>query len=305
MAIRVPSRTKQRRYGYVRVPEVVPEPPACPLLLSPSDGGTLETQTTATLEWGNVTGSIYNIYIWATSDPEPASPVDTTSLTEYAASSLSASTSYFWKITSVSNGLESVGCETRTFTTAAEEQGALCDDLPGINAILAGDFSYNEPIGDEFLPAGWNNPAAVQDGTITIVAESGSVTCPIPAGARYKAIEDQERIPRSGSTLTITYSANENPATDSAYHYDIVILVQEANSTATNITLQIEVASSIVASVVMNVPLANVSGGLLRSAKAVLIKYLVAQGEVLPSEVTLTKIAGDYIANNTYPFTAD
>lgn len=130
MAIRVPSRTRQRRFGYVHLTPLV-----CPVLSSPADEATVAGQTSATLSWAQTDGATsYNVYVWATAGSEPSSPTaNTTSLT-YNATGLSAETGYTWRVNPLRGTDEKTGCEERQFTTAS-------DNDVEVNYTGAGDDS--------------------------------------------------------------------------------------------------------------------------------------------------------------------
>lgn len=105
-------------YGYVHpAPSALP---ACPLLLSPADGaveiGELNTGAVAVVfMWGMVAGVTYRFYldgdlVYTSPDDEPGLQIG----------ELDFSTTYTWEVRSVINGVESSGCEVRTFTTIPE-----------------------------------------------------------------------------------------------------------------------------------------------------------------------------------------
>lgn len=110
MAIRVPSRTRQRPYGYVNRYSI-----ACPLLTTPDDEEV--TENSVTLVWGGVTGAaVYYVYVWA--DEESDVPLASTSATSYELSGLTPGVAYTWRITAENHRGESDGCGTRTFEVA-------------------------------------------------------------------------------------------------------------------------------------------------------------------------------------------
>lgn len=114
MAIRVPSRTRQRAYGYVQAGG-----PACPVLQEPENQGIADSAT-PTLRWSAVPGAVtYNIYIWQEdeTEPDPISIADTA----YVATGLTRGLTYRWRATAVNEKGESSNCSYGNFGTA---QGA-------------------------------------------------------------------------------------------------------------------------------------------------------------------------------------
>ena len=111
MAIRVPSRTRQRKYGYVERGDGDnsddPRFIGCPTLIAPENDAFV-LQTTATLVWSSVEGATsYNVYFWEEGDPEPA-PINMTGNSydvdvEYGVT-------YLWRVTAVNDFGESSGC---------------------------------------------------------------------------------------------------------------------------------------------------------------------------------------------------
>lgn len=112
MAIRVPSATTQRAYGYVEGRAL-----ACPVQLQPTSGTTLPTSTSATLEWGAVVNAkTYRVYLWEASEVEPAAYTAETASTTYTASGLVPGATYRWRVTAFSVFGASSGCGDGSFT---------------------------------------------------------------------------------------------------------------------------------------------------------------------------------------------
>lgn len=110
MAIRIPSRKRLDKYGYVQRGDGSAGGPldvACPTLISPTNGEFV-LQEQVTFSWGNVNGATsYNFYLWEEGDEEPA-PVNTTSLTY--STTLAFGTTYRWRVNTVNDFGESSGC---------------------------------------------------------------------------------------------------------------------------------------------------------------------------------------------------
>lgn len=303
MAIRVPSRTKQRRYGFVRVPPVVvppepePEPPVCPVLSSPLNGSTLETQTTATLQWEAVAGAdTYNVYIWITAGVEPDQPTANVAVLTYEASDLIAETGYSWKITAVSDGLESEGCGARTFSTAAEEVVYGCqlnvDNYRNNGATYnAGTFVWGGNVNDTTF---WNSTSATQ----TWIRELGALedlggTCS-ESSSLYSANETLEVIAGSGSTFTfdvndpapVAYTANN-------YRPYIAMFIGFFNAAGASrtITVNARVNGVTSASVNLTVP---VNGG-LSGIRAAMVVFRLDEGAVFPIVESVEEISAQVV----------
>lgn len=104
MAIRVPSKTQQRRYGYVERGLPVA---ACPVILEPISGS-VTAQASVSFRWNAVSGATsYNIYVWLATDNEPQ-PVNVSGV-EYQ-TTLSLGATYRWRVTAVNDYGESSGC---------------------------------------------------------------------------------------------------------------------------------------------------------------------------------------------------
>lgn len=126
MSIRVPSRTRLEKYGYVqRGDEGGPLDVACPTLIEPANGAFV-LQENVSFAWGDVNGATsYNFYLWESDAPEPQ-PINTTSLS-YSAT-LTFGTAYRWRVNAVNDFGESSGCT----------YGLVFPDLPD------GKSGYNE-----------------------------------------------------------------------------------------------------------------------------------------------------------------
>lgn len=94
--------------------------PACPVLTFPDNGSPLDDPTQVTLTWAAPSDATsYKVYVWVDGQSQPATPTATTTDTFYLASGLAADTTYRWLIDAVNTVGDSVGCGSRTFTTAA------------------------------------------------------------------------------------------------------------------------------------------------------------------------------------------
>lgn len=136
MAIRVPSRTRLEKYGYVGERVL-----GCPTLIQPDNGESIITPTTASLAWSSIEGAkTYRVFIWPSSQDEPEDFTAETTATGYLATGLSPSTSYTWKIIAFSVFGTSVGCGTSTFTTTGTPS---CPNLifPNDSAVTNGATS--------------------------------------------------------------------------------------------------------------------------------------------------------------------
>lgn len=95
--------------------------PSCASISSPQNGATLSTQTTATLNWGNVANATsYDVFLW-TGTTAPATATATTTTNSYSASGLLAATNYQWYIVPKNATGAATGCDTSnlsSFTTA-------------------------------------------------------------------------------------------------------------------------------------------------------------------------------------------
>lgn len=126
MAIRVPSRTRLEKYGYVTGGETGgPLDVPCPTLISPANDAFI-LQENVTFSWAAVSGATsYNFYVWEEGAPEPQ-PINTTSLTY--STTLEFGTNYRWRVNAVNDFGESSGCT----------YGLVFPDLP------PGKSGYNE-----------------------------------------------------------------------------------------------------------------------------------------------------------------
>lgn len=109
MAIRVPSRTRLEKYGYVERGDGSGGPldVGCPVLIAPADSS-FELQEAVTFTWQAVDGATsYNFYLWASDAAEPT-PINTTSLTY--STTLTFGITYRWRVTAVNDFGESSGC---------------------------------------------------------------------------------------------------------------------------------------------------------------------------------------------------
>lgn len=111
MAIRVPSRTRLRKYGYVERGDADGGGalgPACPVLIYPAQNGLVATAT-PTLTWNAVDGATsYNLYLWLDGEEPPAVPVNVTTTSQQVV--VEFGYDYHWRVTAVNDFGESSGC---------------------------------------------------------------------------------------------------------------------------------------------------------------------------------------------------
>lgn len=129
MAIRVPSRTRQRAYGYVAMGQL-----SCPVLISPADAAVLQAEGVdpidVELEWGAVDGAAsYHVYL--STNGSALTLVATTSETTHTLSDLALNGSYSWRIIAANPLRESSGCGTRSFSTLPAATIVEIFDEPG------------------------------------------------------------------------------------------------------------------------------------------------------------------------------
>jgi dienelactone hydrolase len=95
--------------------------PVCATNLNPTNGSTLGSQTSVTLNWSAVaTASSYDVYLW-NGNPATLTPVANVAATSFTANGLLPGTSYNWYIIPKNNAGPATGCDTSskwTFTTA-------------------------------------------------------------------------------------------------------------------------------------------------------------------------------------------
>ncbi len=155
--------------------------PSCPAGPAPPDAA-MGVSTSATLTWSAVSGaSSYDLYFGATSPPPLASNVSTPS---YAPGTLSASTTYYWKIVPKSACGDAAGCVEWSFTTCAPPPCASApspaDASTGVSTTptltwgpIGGASSYdvyfgtapNPPLAVNMPTPGYT-PAALANGTV-------------------------------------------------------------------------------------------------------------------------------------------
>jgi hypothetical protein len=128
-------------------------PPAAPTLPSPSDGST-GVSTTPTLGWGaGAVGTTYNVAIGQTNPPTQV--VTGLSSPAYAPSTLAANTTYYWRVTTVSNGYSTAG-SIWSFVTGTGSGGSSAPEV----VIYASDIPSSNvhgawtPIADSTAAAG-------------------------------------------------------------------------------------------------------------------------------------------------------
>lgn len=91
----------------------------CPLLTAPAHASVLLSSTQASLAWIDVAGAdSFDVFLWKTSQIEPTYPLVSVVPMTYLARGLSPQTQYTWRIIARFADLKSIGCGTRTFTTA-------------------------------------------------------------------------------------------------------------------------------------------------------------------------------------------
>lgn len=202
--------------------------------------------------------------------------------------------------------VSSQNCTGRSFTTASV--AVLCDTSETLTAYLSGDWEYVEGSGSVTTgPPGWNDPTLVQNAVYDLkTAPPGSGSCNITPIVRFRAVEDEVKIPRSGSTLTINFTEADGPLVDSVYYHSIFILAQQAQTTATDITVIVEVDGSPLDTRIVTVPAAVVAEGTFRQGKAVMVRVLVPAGDLFPSTAEILVIPGDYVADAiVYPMVGE
>lgn len=140
MAIRVPSRTRQRAYGYVEATSGIVRL-ACPVLVSPSANATLTATDSVTLEWSAMDDADqYHVYLWESDSEEPDAPNVTTQDTSYDFGGLSEDTTYSWKVLATNGQATSTGCGAREFTTANVLLFLLINENSGAVLLTEGGF---------------------------------------------------------------------------------------------------------------------------------------------------------------------
>ncbi len=93
--------------------------PGCSQNSAPVDGSTLTTQTTATLNWGAVSGaSSYDIYLY-TGSTIPTTPTANITGLSYNASNLQAGVTYIWYVVPKNASGSASGCPKSSFQTAS------------------------------------------------------------------------------------------------------------------------------------------------------------------------------------------
>jgi hypothetical protein len=112
-------------------------PPAAPTLPSPSDGST-GVSTTPTLGWAaGAVGTTYDVAIGQTNPPTPvATGLSSPSL---VAGTLSANTTYYWRVTTVSNGFSTAGA-VWSFVTGTGTGGSSAPEV----VIYASDVAASD-----------------------------------------------------------------------------------------------------------------------------------------------------------------
>ena len=181
--------------GLFVLAKVTPTVPSCVTNISPINGSTISTATTASLSWNAVaTATSYDIYIW-TGATAPLTPAASNSTgATYSATGLIAGTLYNWYVVPKNTSGSNTACatsNTTTFTTAAAVTLPACvtNTLPANGSVLlsqtsarlswpasAGAVSYNV-----YLAAGNGVPTLLATNTAALTYYATGLT----AGTLY------------------------------------------------------------------------------------------------------------------------
>ena len=172
------------------VPSAVPN---CSENNIPADGATdlaFECGAAVMLSWDPASGGaapdMYDVYFGTTMTPPL---VSSTSMTTYAAESLSASTTYYYKIVPKAGVEEATGCDVLSFTTGTENNDA---GSGGLNDVyyFANNNNSDGTAGGAFL---WDDPVAFGHTQVTTMTsgslDDGYSTVTLPFTYTYYGVE--------------------------------------------------------------------------------------------------------------------
>jgi hypothetical protein len=175
-------------------------PPNCTTNISPSNGSTIGTQTTANLSWNAATGSPTSYDVWI-----GGVFVTNVSGTSYSASGLIASTSYLWYVVPRNASGPALTCSGSafTFTTAPIP-------VPGCASVIA-PADGSTVSGTTTTPISWSSVATATSYDIYVYTGSlpGSPTANV-SGTTYTAIS---LTPATTYNLLIVPRNGTGPAT--------------------------------------------------------------------------------------------
>lgn len=209
MAIRVPSRTKQRRYGHVRIRDAT----ACPLLIQPESDA--ELTASVNFSWGSVDGaSEYNFYLWAAGNAEPEPVV--LQGTEYAVDGLECGSTYRWKVTSVNaDGLESSGCQPREFSVVLTR---VLIETYYVN-ISALDFGLSNAMPNQ-APVGTTVSVSAQENDVLVISKPATTEDPNmiwDAWFNGNSWVNTLRVSDENAAVLFVYSTGEQVSEEAAF----------------------------------------------------------------------------------------
>lgn len=158
-----------------------PEPPACPLLVSPADLAVVETSGSVLLDWSAaVDADSYRVYVDNVLIATVVAPT-----TQYTATGLNPNhITYTWSVRAVNQDGESGGCGSRAFTTT-----------PVVASIQWESATYN---------------GGLFDASITLVAtRTGNTDTTVTADYSFNDIEAVADFDFDGTPGTVTFNPGQ------------------------------------------------------------------------------------------------